>query len=58
MRTIKTSEKEIKAFISGLFADGKTPSEAFGTSWQQLSELEANHPEITIKTAAKTQKTA
>lgn len=58
MRTIKTSEKEINDFVDSLFANGRSPSEAFGTSWQQLSQFEADHPQITVKTDSKTQKTA
>ena len=57
MRTEKTKD-EINNFVDSLFTNGKTPSEAFGTSWNKLCQLEADHPEMTVKSALKAQKTA
>ena len=31
---------DVKSFVSELFQDGKSPLSAFGTSWEQLVELE------------------
>jgi hypothetical protein len=41
--------QEIKTLVAKLYADGKHPSETFGMSWEMLSQMENDHPEITCK---------
>jgi hypothetical protein len=43
------STKEIKNFVSELFANGKSPLQSCGLSWEMLSEMERTHPEIVVK---------
>ena len=50
MRQIETSPKKIKAFVANLHANGKKPSERFGMSWDALSKLEKEVPELTCRT--------
>ncbi|MGF1762466.1 hypothetical protein [Aliivibrio kagoshimensis] len=49
MNNIQTNRAELKEFVASLYADGKTPCEQFGVSWEQLSELEKDVPQITCK---------
>jgi hypothetical protein len=39
--------QEIKTLVGQLFADGKTPSETFGMSWDMLAKIENDRPELT-----------
>jgi len=35
-----TSEEDITKFVESLYADGRTPCERFGMSWEMLGEIE------------------
>ena len=55
---IQTNSTEMQAFIANLYKDGKKPCESFGMSWESLSKLEEQVPELTCKTLEKNNKTA
>lgn len=55
---IQTNATEMKAFVANLYKDGRKPCERFGMSWESLSELENEVPELTCKTLDKNNKTA
>ncbi len=42
-------EVAVKGVVDSLFADNKSPMDAFGLSWDQFVELERLVPEIVIK---------
>jgi hypothetical protein len=50
--------QEIKTLVGNLFANGKTPSETFGMSWEMLSKMENDHPKITCSAHDKKRQTA
>lgn len=47
---VQISKSDVKKFIAELYENGKTPSERFGLTWEQLSKLESHVPELTCKT--------
>ena len=58
MRQIETSPEKIKAFIADLYKNGEQPCERFGMSWDSLSKLEKNVPELTCRTIFNDSRTA
>ncbi|MEN2271869.1 hypothetical protein AAGF18_19795 [Vibrio diabolicus] len=58
MKNVKTNRAEVKQFVTDLFAGGKTPSERFGMTWDTLSSLEHQVPELTCKSENNKCKTA
>lgn len=40
-------EEKIKDFVESLYEDDKKPCEKFGMTWEELSSLEEEVPEIT-----------
>ncbi|MBE5145597.1 MULTISPECIES: hypothetical protein [Vibrio harveyi group] len=58
MKNVQVSRSDVKGIVAKLFDNGKTPSERFGLTWKQLSELERNVPELTCKTGEDHCKTA
>lgn len=49
MKNVQVDIATMKDFVATLFANGKTPSEAFGITHEQLSELERQNPAIVTK---------
>ena len=45
--------KEIKTLINDMFANDKSPSETFGMSWDMLSKIENDQPNLTCNTYGK-----
>lgn len=43
-------QNEINDFVDSLFANGQTPCDDLGVTWQMLSQLELEAPEIVIRT--------
>ncbi|EIY8041237.1 hypothetical protein MNR05_001331 [Vibrio vulnificus] len=58
MKNVQATRSDIKGFVEGLFSNGKSPSERFGVTWKQLSELEKQVPQLTCHSNDKCQKTA
>lgn len=46
MQNTNTNKERIDQFVDELFANGKTPSDYFGISWQSLCELELAAPQV------------
>lgn len=49
MKNVQVNASELKQFAAKAYANGKTPSERFGMTWEMLSELEQNNPQLTCK---------
>lgn len=49
MKNVQVSRDELKKFVSNLYSNGKKPCERFGLTWDSLSTLEKNVPELTCK---------
>lgn len=58
MKYIQAKAADIKAFVAVMYENGKTPSGTAGMSWESLSELEKQIPELTYKTLGQKQKMA
>ncbi|MGT3790967.1 hypothetical protein ACVTD8_16860 [Vibrio cholerae] len=49
MKNVQVNRDELKAFVSSLYSDGKKPCERFGLTWDSLSALEQEVPELTCR---------
>ncbi|WP_157810313.1 hypothetical protein [Vibrio sp. HA2012] len=49
MKLVQADRSDIKKFVASLYENGKTPSERFGMTWNSLSQLEKDVPELTEK---------
>ncbi|CAM4044228.1 hypothetical protein [Vibrio neonatus] len=53
MKEIQVTKQKVNEILSNMYKNGKSPSERFGLTWDSLSELESNNPQLTYKTAHK-----
>lgn len=58
MKNIQTTTADINKFVASIYSTGKTASEHFDMTWNSLSKLEQQVPEITCKTLDRDNKTA
>lgn len=49
MKEVQLTTSELKQFAAQMYAEDKTPSERFGMTWEELSTLEKENPELTCK---------
>ncbi|MDW6019953.1 hypothetical protein SBW85_19800 [Vibrio plantisponsor] len=49
MKNVQVTTSELKQFAAKVYANGKTPGERFGMSWEMLSDLEEKNPQLTCK---------
>lgn len=57
-QAIKFDYEDVTSFVSSLYADNKKPCERFGMTWEELSSLEEEVPEITQPTGNDVKKCA
>ena len=57
MTNVQASVNDMQDFVASIYANGK-PCERFGMSWDSLSALEAEMPEVTTKQSEAKCKTA
>lgn len=50
MKNVQAQKADARSFVANLYQNGRTPSERFGVTWEQLSALEEKVPSLTQHT--------
>lgn len=48
-------KNQIKKTVANMFADGKLPGDEFGLTWDMLSKMENDCPELTSRANSKSE---
>lgn len=49
----RVDKNQIKEIVASMFADGKLPGDEFGLTWDALSEMEHECPQLTSRAGNK-----